>query len=255
MIWQSYRRIWSLNYRREWTAILAVGYTFLFSPLLVSRTYSEAQETDRHDEIALIEPLAVAWHGISLVENLKPSTTCLILGAGPVGCAVLLCLKAQGVAAVAISEPSAGKRDFATRAGTSHTFDPIAKDPAAAAKSALDRPDGVDIVFDCAGVGPTLNSAIAAVRPRGTIVNLAVPTAPSSVSLLPMISKEAALKCSIAYTKADFEAVIRAVGEGKIDPRALITKKVKLEDVVQEGLVALHHKDNSECKILVDLGL
>ena len=75
------------------------------------------------------------------------------------------------------------------------------------------------------------------------------------MNIFAMVFKEVVIKFSIAYTRKDFGDVIDAIEKGSLTPKAMITKRIKLEDVVEEGLEALHHKDNSNCKILVDLDL
>lgn len=202
---------------------------------------------------ALIEPLAVAWHGVRLSDRLSPTSTALIIGAGPVGCAVLLCLKAQGITQIAVSDPSPEKRKFVSRIGASATYNPFETDLPSEMKTSFG--DGVDVVFDCAGVPTSFDTAIACIKPRRTVINLAIQTAPVSFNLMPMVLKEVGIKSSIAYTKQDYVDVIEAIDSGRLDAKALITKRIKLEDVVEEGLVALHRKDNQECKILIDLEL
>lgn len=202
--------------------------------------------------IALVEPLAVASHGVKLVEDLSKSTSVFIIGAGPVGCATLLCLKAKGVTNIAFSEPSAEKRQLVLKLGARTAYDPFNSDLASEVQRAS-RGDGVDVVFECAGVPNAIDTAVACVRPKGTIVQLALPLAP--VMLFAMLMKEVVLKPSIAYTKEDFADVIKAVEDGSLKPEAMITKRIKLEEVVREGLEALKRKDNTNCKILVDLSL
>ncbi|KAI5363776.1 putative alcohol dehydrogenase, zinc-type, GroES-like superfamily, NAD(P)-binding domain superfamily [Septoria linicola] len=206
---------------------------------------------------ALIEPLAVAWHAIGLAPgSLTAQTTALILGAGPVGAAVLVGLKAKGVTRIAVSELSAARREFISQIDSDAVaLNPMESNLPTDLRTTFQRPDGMDLVFDCAGVGPTMDTAIACARPRGTIINLFVSTSPTTFHSLPMTLKELFLRSSIAYTKEDFTEVIEAIAQGKMDPRRLITKRIKLEDVVEEGLVSLHHKDNKNCKILVDLSL
>lgn len=63
------------------------------------------------------------------------------------------------------------------------------------------------------------------------------------------------MSSSLAYLSSDFREVIAAIETGKMDPRPLITKRIRLEDVVKEGLETLTQKDNQNCKILIDLSL
>ncbi|EME83580.1 uncharacterized protein MYCFIDRAFT_136960 [Pseudocercospora fijiensis CIRAD86] len=201
---------------------------------------------------ALIEPLAVAWHGVRLAENLSPTSSALIIGAGPVGCAVLLSLKAQNLTKIAISDPSPEKRKFVSHLGASATYNPFESE--INPSSTLPR-DSFDVVFDCAGVPTSFDTAIASIKPRRTVINLAIQETPVSFNLMPMVLKEVGIKSSIAYTKRDYLDVISAIEGGRLDARALITKRIKLEDVVEEGFLSLRRRGNVDCKVLVDVCL
>lgn len=204
--------------------------------------------------LALIEPLAVAWHAISLYEAWTPSTTAIILGAGPVGCAIFLCLKARGIRTIIVSEPAEAKRKFIAELGANFVHNPVESPLDQAIKAKLNI-QHVDVVFDCAGALTTLNTAVTCLRARGTIVNVAIQILPVQLMMYPMIMKEIVLKCSLAYTNEDFQAVVDAIGAGLLVPKPLITKRIRLEDVVEEGLEALHQSGSVECKILVDMSL
>jgi 2-desacetyl-2-hydroxyethyl bacteriochlorophyllide A dehydrogenase len=121
---------------------------------------------------ALIEPLTVARHalkssGFSQYENLNV----LILGGGPVGIAVALDLKVHGAKQVLVSEPSSTRREQMAK------YCSTALDPTQTAVAAECRKrtggEGVDVVFDCAGVMPALRTGFDALRNQGTYVNVA----------------------------------------------------------------------------------
>ena len=52
---------------------------------------------------ALVEPLAVALHGID-VTGVEPSDTCVVIGAGPIGIMTAVALRARGVEQVVVVE-------------------------------------------------------------------------------------------------------------------------------------------------------
>ena len=71
----------------------------------------------------------------------------LILGAGPVGLAILTSVRAAGASMVVVSEPSARRRDTAARMGAAAALDPTDSSPGRAIRELVDN-DGVDLVFD-----------------------------------------------------------------------------------------------------------
>ncbi|MDA3625230.1 hypothetical protein [Saccharopolyspora oryzae] len=44
---------------------------------------------------------------------------------------------------------------------------------------------------------------------------------------------------SFAYTRDDFQAVIEAVADGRIDPSPLVTSRIRLREVVDSGIERL----------------
>ena len=59
---------------------------------------------------ALVEPLAVALHGITQGGGARPGTRWLVTGGGPIGFLSVAALKALGVDDIVVSEPKAAPR-------------------------------------------------------------------------------------------------------------------------------------------------
>ena len=201
---------------------------------------------------ALVEPLSVAWHGISLSTLISPHTCALVIGGGPIGCAVILSLRAKGVTNISVSEPSASRREMAASLGAAQVLNP---QECSVSEILLKQGsgDGVDVVFDCAGVPASMDLSCAAVRSRGEIVNLALWAGPIQFDPNALQGKEASWRPSMCYTSEDIQEVIEALGQKRMDPRPMITRKIKLENVVAEGFEVLHQVGGEHCKILIDL--
>src|SRR2546423_12740525 len=81
-------------------------------------------ETLSMRDAALLEPLAVALHGITRAGGADPAKRYLVTGGGPIGFLSVAALKAAGVDDIVVSEPHAGRRDLCARLGA-RTVDPI----------------------------------------------------------------------------------------------------------------------------------
>lgn len=55
------------------------------------------------------------------------------------------------------------------------------------------------------------------------------------------------------YELGDFEAVIEAISTGRMKPEAMITKKVPMDKVVEEGFHTLIEDKDNHVKILIDM--
>ena len=83
------------------------------------------------------------------------------------------------------------------------------------------------------------------------MVIAAIPS-PLHVNFLDMLVKEANLTATLAYRHI-FPEVISLIAGGALDVKQVITKKIKLDDVVQDGLELLM-SDKSHAKILIEIG-
>lgn len=240
------------------------------------------------DVAALVEPLAVGWHAVKIAE-LSPSDHALVVGSGmsqriiratvpnagcvgPIGIAVIHCLLAHGVSSITVSEPSELRAAHAKTAGATHALNPIKEDVVEFSKKIGDG-RGFHAVFDCAGVQVAFDSALACVRGRGKIVNVAVFESPLVIKTPNIINRRSITYVgSNTYTRGEFQEVIDAIASGTFDhfngvcprqelthstgkiknPEKMITGRIGLKDAVVGGFDALLLQKDKHVKILVD---
>lgn len=164
---------------------------------------------------ALVEPLSVGWHAVAQ-SPLTPSSHVLILGGGPIGIAVILALRARGCSSIIVSEPSASRQASARRFGADHILDPRTEPDFLSTVRALTGGEGVDIVFDCAGVAVGLEAACQAIKVRGTVVNVAIWERAVPFNPNWLVFREGKYVACLAYVRQDFEDVIQAIASGEL---------------------------------------
>lgn len=195
---------------------------------------------------AIIEPLAVALHGVRL-SGLQRGDSVLVLGAGPIGLAVAFWARRMGAAKVAVQDIADWQRSRALEMGAD-AFIVDAADPVAASDRAF---GGVkpDVVFECVGVPGLIAQAVQQVRNRGTILLLGLCTRPDTVNTFAMLSKEVRLVTSAFFTRQDFQDALDALSAGAAEPGLMVTGTIGLDDVPQvfEGLKRRTH----QCKVLI----
>lgn len=143
------------------------------------------------------------------------------------------------------------RKQYAKDFGAHHVLDPSQEDVVKRCRE-LTGGSGVHIAFDAAGVQQGLDSAVAAIRARGTLVNIAI--WPVRASLWPndFCFRERKYMGVATYVKGDFEEVIKAIADGRLDRcKDMITKKVEMEDVLEGGFKTLIHDKDNQVKILV----
>lgn len=200
---------------------------------------------------ALVEPLAVAWHAVNR-SPFKKGDSVLILGGGPIGLAVVQSLVARGAENIILAEVAPRRREFAKQFGAHHVIDPLKDDIVAKVLEICDG-RGVNVAFDAAGVQAGLDKAILAVRPRGTLVNIAVWEKPISFNPNDLTFRERNYMGCATYVQGDFEDVINAIASGQLNPERMITRKIKMDEIEEHGFKALIENKDSHVKILVEV--
>lgn len=209
------------------------------------------------DCAALVQPLAVSYHAFRTCGFVKGSS-CLIVGCGSIGIGCIMAAKAFEAGQIVCSEPATVRRETGPMLGAT-AFNPKdykSDDEAIVALKKL-SPDGrgFDFAFDCSGFPITFKTGLECLKPRGRLVNLAIwPKKPMDFYPMDFTSGEKIITGSMCYTIEDFQGVIDAMADGRIDIESckkLITKKVKLEDGIKGGFdELLAHKD-VHIKILI----
>ncbi|KAF4551117.1 Alcohol dehydrogenase GroES-like domain-containing protein 14 [Elsinoe fawcettii] len=209
---------------------------------------------------ALAEPLAVAWHCIR-VSGFQAGQTALILGAGPIGLAILLLLRVWDAKSILITEVTEQRTLQAKAFGADMVINPLQKlmngkadgsevDPVMAAVKETTA-DGIDVAFDCTGLQSTLDTGLAAVRPGGTFFNVAIHEKPLLLNPNDVSFLEKKILGGLCYTDEDFRHVIDAMAAGKIPFEQMITSVVPLSKAVDGGFNELLNNKAQHVKILI----
>ncbi|KAJ5123273.1 hypothetical protein N7448_009370 [Penicillium atrosanguineum] len=202
---------------------------------------------------ALVEPLSVAWHAVSR-SPLQPDDTVLIVGAGPIGLAIVQVLKARGIDTIVVVEISARRREFAQTFGASHTLNPKEVDAVAEIRAITGEHRGTSIAFECSGVQAGLDTVMAGLRVRGTAVVVSLwEGKPSIDAFIEIVLGEKYITGAAIYDLGDFNAVIEAIASGKIKPQPMITSRIRMDEVAEKGFRALINEKDKHVKILIDM--
>jgi (R,R)-butanediol dehydrogenase/meso-butanediol dehydrogenase/diacetyl reductase len=201
------------------------------------------------DQAALIEPLSVGYHAFKRSGG-KAGEFALITGAGPIGLLTAAVLRAEGIT-VAISEPSALRRQKALDSGVAtHVFDPKTDDVVAKVRK-LTGGAGADLAFECTSVQPAFDTLVDGLKATGVLVVVSIWAHPASLNMGKLVLKEIDIRGTIAYVNSHPQT-IKLVQEGKIDLKPFITGVIGLDNLVSDGFDTLIHRNETAVKILVD---
>jgi (R,R)-butanediol dehydrogenase/meso-butanediol dehydrogenase/diacetyl reductase len=193
---------------------------------------------------ALAEPLAIGLH---LVHRalVHPLERVLVLGAGPIGLAVLAWLRHHGVRSVVASDPVAGRRELAARCGADVTVDPTTEDVTGVHRKATGaRPD---VVFDCAG--GLLDDAMKLTRSGGRIMVAGYRSHPQPVDARLGLQKELTISFATWYSADEYRYTLESLAAGRLLSGAMVTDTCVLEDLPEayDGL----KRPNAQGKVQV----
>jgi (R,R)-butanediol dehydrogenase/meso-butanediol dehydrogenase/diacetyl reductase len=197
-------------------------------------------------EGALVEPLAVGLHAVDMAK-MERGATVLVIGAGPVGLAVMLWAKFLGARHVIVSERAQVRREMAAKFGATDAIDPAQPLSSQVEKIAGSGPD---IIFECVGAPGLIGSAMME-APRGArIVVAGVCQQPDTIMPLIGIMKEINLQFVLGYRPADFDYVIAMIASDRIEVAHMITDLIDL-DALPTAFEALRTPSH-QCKVMLE---
>jgi threonine dehydrogenase-like Zn-dependent dehydrogenase len=202
-----------------------------------------------HRRAALTEPMAVGRHAVARV-SVTPSESAIVLGAGPVGLAVVAELRRIGVESIVVSDYSPRRRATALAMGATAAADPAAEAPL----DVWQREDGRRqiVVFDAIGVPGTMAEAMRLAPPLARVC--VVGSCMEQDTFRPLLpqAKQLTIVFSFGYDPFEFGDTLRAIAEGEIDVTPMITGTCGV-DGVPDAFEALGRPEE-HVKILVEPG-
>lgn len=192
-----------------------------------SRTLHKLPDHVSLREGALVEPLSVAVHDVARAR-VAAGEDVVVLGGGPIGQLIAAVCRADG-ARVLISEINPQRRQFADKQGI-ETFDPSAGNLVDHVMGWTEG-KGADVVFEVAGVKPTVEAMTEVAAVRGRICIVAIHGEAPPVDLFKFFWREIEMLGARVYTAEDFDRAIALIATGAIDANAFITEEFPIERI------------------------
>lgn len=201
---------------------------------------------------SLVEPTCVAYNAvIERGGGIRPGDRVVILGGGPIGLAACAILKRAGASKVILSEPQAERTEIAKRLGATHVINPL-KENFADRVLEITEGMGADLFMEATGLPTQVYPSIERVIWEGRTLNSRVVVTARAEAKMPVTGEVLQVRrASIIGAQGhsghgNFPRVIECMADG-MDMTAMITKKIKLEDV-PANIIKLQ-TDRNEAKI------
>ncbi|WP_400246873.1 2,3-butanediol dehydrogenase [Niallia sp. JL1B1071] len=199
-----------------------------------------------YEQGALVEPSAVALYAVRS-SKIQAGDTSAVFGCGPIGLLVIEALKAAGATDIYAVELSSERQAKAEELGA------IVINPAeyedVVAELVRRTNGGVDVSFEVTGVPVVLKQAIQSTSIAGETVIVSIWEKGAEILPNDIVIKERTIKGIIGYRDV-FPSVLNLMRKGYFSADKLVTKKIKLDEVVEEGFQSLISEKN-QVKILV----
>lgn len=200
------------------------------------------------DELALVEPLAIAAHGVSLA-GITEKDNVLVLGAGPIGLGVISVAKAKGCK-IMVSDINENRLAFCRdKLGIAHTINPLNSDPMVEVNK-ITGGDMATVVIDCTGNLSAINGAFAFLTHGGSFIMIGLQKGVIQISHPEFHKREAMLMSSRNALPKDFDYVISAIKDGSIKPLEFISHRIVFDEIAY-NFSGLNDKDASVIKAII----
>jgi 2-desacetyl-2-hydroxyethyl bacteriochlorophyllide A dehydrogenase len=181
-----------------------------------------------YEQLALVETLAIGRHAVQRGQLTKDDV-CLVIGAGPIGLAVLEFVRLSG-ASMLILDRSRQRLEFAQRMfPASKTLDPTGHTP-----DELREHSGgnlPDVVLDATGSPASMSAAFGLVAHGGRLIFVGITGEEIRFIHSDFHRAEGTLLCTRNALPEDFPAIIGLIESGQIDTRPWITHRTTLSEL------------------------
>ncbi len=191
---------------------------------------------------ALTEPLAVGAHAVRLAGSIYGRRV-LVVGAGPIGLAVLLFARFAGARSVAVSELDPDRRQRAADLGATSIIDP-GSEPLARVGGAL------EVIFECVGAPGLIRECMDLLPVHGHLVVVGVNRGEDTIQPRVAIRKELRIQFALGYQSEDFSLVLDLMAGGRIDAEALVSRVIGFTEL--PDMFERLRRPNPDAKVLID---
>ncbi len=194
--------------------------------VMPARCCFEVPESMTAEQAALVEPMAIGLYTQRL-SGVRPAARVGVLGTGPIGLCVLAALWADGEYTVYATDLLNDRLELARRYGAGWTGNAGESD--VVGEILAHEPNGLDVVFECAGEQETLDQGVDLLAPGGTLMIVGIPPDDRvSFDMNHMRRKELTLR-NVRRQNECMRPTIELMSSGKLNLDALATHRFDIE--------------------------
>jgi alcohol dehydrogenase len=200
-------------------------------PFADNSLYLIPENVDEEAVVMLSDILPTGFECGVLNGQVKPGDMVAIIGAGPIGLAVLLTAQFYTPAAIIMIDIDDHRLQETKTFGATHTIN-SQKEDAIAKVFSITGNKGVDVAIEAVGVPATFELCESIIAPGGHIANIGVHGKAVTLHLETSWSKNITITTRLVDTVTT-PMLLKTVSSKKIDPKRLITHHFPLQNIVQ----------------------
>jgi alcohol dehydrogenase len=200
-------------------------------PFADNSLYHIPENADEEALVMLSDILPTGFECGVLNGQIKPGDTVAIVGAGPIGMAVLLTAQFYTPAAIIMIDMDDNRLQVAKTFGATHIINNQHEDAVAKIFS-LTENKGVDVSIEAVGIPATFELCESIIAPGGHIANVGVHGKSVALHLETLWSKNITITTRLVDTVTT-PMLLKTVSSKKIDPTKLITHHFPLQNIIQ----------------------
>ena len=204
---------------------------FVRIPHADSSLYHVPAAGDEEALVMLSDILPTGFECGVLNGQVKPGDTVAIVGAGPIGLAVLLTAQFYSPAAVLMIDLDDNRLRMAKEFGAT-TLINSADGKAVERVLELTGGEGVDVAVEAVGMPVTFDICQAILAPGGHLANVGVHGKPVELHLEKLWDRNITLTTRLVDTVTT-PMLLKVIGSGKLQPAKLVTHRFALDDVMK----------------------
>jgi (R,R)-butanediol dehydrogenase/meso-butanediol dehydrogenase/diacetyl reductase len=200
---------------------------------------------------ALIDPLADSLHAVRM-SSFRVGEHAVVIGTGSIGLGVITFLKHAGAGLIIAIGTNEHRRKLAERLGADYVLNPYKVSDLREKVLELTNGEGAEVIFECSGVAQAFQNATDFLIRGGEIVLVGVSPEDIHISPIAWVTSEWRLQSSMCYYADEFPMVIEFLKKGGAPINELVTSKIKLSNIIEDGFYKLAKPNKAEIKILVE---
>jgi L-iditol 2-dehydrogenase len=179
------------------------------------------------EQAAMVEPIAVALHALSLTP-LQLGDTVLLVGAGMIGLFLVQVLRHSNAGNIIVTDLDEERLKLARQFGASDTL-PANEGNLVQHIRTISGGRGADVAFEAVGISDTVQLAVEAVRKGGAVTLIGNLSKTVNFPLQSVVTRQIRLQGSCAI-RGEYDVALRMLSEGKIDVSPLLSVVAPLSE-------------------------